>query len=301
MDNPGLFLDFTRCQRADGSHYGTAGKCQKGREVDALEEIKKLINPNMDWDSAKATLESKKLLGKGAFGGVYDWGGGVVVKMGSISGPEVKALEELKHIDGIPRAIGHMFKPGEADNKFDLKMGILAMTKGTGKPLTDIYYEPPRDSRTARRKAEILKIMEASTESTLKILKQIHKAGFAHYDLHIGNVLWDDSNKKATILDFGFATKGNQKDQLRDIMKFINQQVGFSGTKGPAITRIRSNIRNLGEKEGVKITMEGETNKPVDRIVEKIWEGVGLPGSTDKVQESTPWKKLKNVWNRKIL
>lgn len=28
------YFDFTRCQRADGSHYGTAGKCQKGRRVD---------------------------------------------------------------------------------------------------------------------------------------------------------------------------------------------------------------------------------------------------------------------------
>ena len=30
--------DFARCQRPDGSHYGTGGVCRKGTEVDPKEE-----------------------------------------------------------------------------------------------------------------------------------------------------------------------------------------------------------------------------------------------------------------------
>lgn len=45
-------LNFVRCQRADGSFYGTSGKCRKGREVDAKQmkrttkALKQLIDPD---------------------------------------------------------------------------------------------------------------------------------------------------------------------------------------------------------------------------------------------------------------
>jgi FAD synthase len=32
------FFDFRRCQRPDGSHYGTSGKCKKGQEVQSKEK-----------------------------------------------------------------------------------------------------------------------------------------------------------------------------------------------------------------------------------------------------------------------
>jgi hypothetical protein len=31
-------LDFTRCRRPDGSHYGTSGKCRKGSQTGAKEK-----------------------------------------------------------------------------------------------------------------------------------------------------------------------------------------------------------------------------------------------------------------------
>jgi hypothetical protein len=33
----GGYFDFARCQRADGSFYGTSGKCRQGNEVGAKE------------------------------------------------------------------------------------------------------------------------------------------------------------------------------------------------------------------------------------------------------------------------
>jgi FAD synthase len=33
-------LEFTRCQRPDGSYYGTSGQCRKGTEVEGLKKLK---------------------------------------------------------------------------------------------------------------------------------------------------------------------------------------------------------------------------------------------------------------------
>jgi hypothetical protein len=35
-------LDFARCQRADGTFYGTGGQCRKGKEVGERERAEKL-------------------------------------------------------------------------------------------------------------------------------------------------------------------------------------------------------------------------------------------------------------------
>jgi hypothetical protein len=40
VDEDGL-MDFTRCMRADGSFYGTRGKCRKGSEALLPEEERK--------------------------------------------------------------------------------------------------------------------------------------------------------------------------------------------------------------------------------------------------------------------
>lgn len=77
-------IDFTRCQRADGSHYGTGGQCRKGREVDPLSEA----------------LKGGKLIGEGGYGEVYDVGNGIVVKVGAVNRNEVKAHRVLKHVQG---------------------------------------------------------------------------------------------------------------------------------------------------------------------------------------------------------
>jgi hypothetical protein len=59
--------DFVRCQRPDGSYYGTAGKCRSGTEVAAKlakvpkEKLKKLVNhPKLTPDQRKQVMEAIK-------------------------------------------------------------------------------------------------------------------------------------------------------------------------------------------------------------------------------------------------
>lgn len=42
LEAAAALFDFTRCVRADGSAYGTRGKCRKGREAGPKESEKSL-------------------------------------------------------------------------------------------------------------------------------------------------------------------------------------------------------------------------------------------------------------------
>jgi len=44
VKEPADILDFMRCQRADGSFYGTSGVCRKGAQVGAKEQAPKKKN-----------------------------------------------------------------------------------------------------------------------------------------------------------------------------------------------------------------------------------------------------------------
>ena len=69
-------LDFVRCQRPDGSYYGSRGKCRKGTESGAKEESRSLFMQGKDVNlvevEAKAE-EWRKKAGLQAFPGTLDW------------------------------------------------------------------------------------------------------------------------------------------------------------------------------------------------------------------------------------
>lgn len=77
-------MDFVRCQRADGSYYGTRGRCQKGREVGAKQ---------IDKQTKKAL---KQLLGpdKG------DLKNGI-----SVTPTDAKTQQKLHDLGGFPRPL----------------------------------------------------------------------------------------------------------------------------------------------------------------------------------------------------
>lgn len=163
------WFDFVLCQRADGTFYGTYGTCRKGREVLPRE--------------LSGLAKQGKLLGEGYFAKAYDMGGGVVLKQGRIKAAEVKALEDLKSIEGIPRLI---------TENINQSGNVMVMSKAPGVLLSDL---PPKQQAKA-------------WDKTLLLLKKIHKAGYAHNDLHGGNVMYNSKTDKVTILDFGIARTG---------------------------------------------------------------------------------------------
>lgn len=165
----GGWFDFVLCQRADGTFYGTYGTCRKGREVPPHELLK---------------LAGKgRKLGEGVFGVAYDLGNGVVLKQGRIKPKEVQALKDLKSVEGVPRLI---------TENISQQGNIMVMSKAPGVLVKDL---PPKQQAKA-------------WDKTILLLKKIHKAGYAHNDLHGGNVMYNPKTGKVTVLDFGIAKTG---------------------------------------------------------------------------------------------
>lgn len=193
-------LEFVRCQRADGSYYGTAGKCLKGREVDQLIE---------DLFGSVGMSDNAKVLGEGGSATVYDVGHGVVVKKGFVSKEEIDIMGELSGVKGVPRVLGEDISEG----------GItMAMSKAKGKPLGTLFKEDPELA------------VEGFNEALL-ILKEIHSKGIAHLDLHGYNIIYDPSSKTATLIDYGQSRRGS-KWQYGELQRLENDLfVGLSAVK----------------------------------------------------------------------
>ena len=202
-----------RCQRVDGSYYGTAGICRQGREVDALVE------------SIKNKLTGSKKIGEGAEATVLDVGGGVVVKQGRIPKSEAKILESLKNVEGVPRFV--MYEAGHQGDR-DLR-SILAMNKVSGDPIFKLNKEEKSDA----------------WDDAFRVLKQIHGKGIAHNDLHGNNVLYDRENQKASIIDFG-KSQANQMAVINELNQLYGRTKDtFYNASGPVAQKFASNYEKM--------------------------------------------------------
>ena len=255
-------FEFVRCQRADGSHYGTAGKCQKGREVDAAD----VLGKGKTYVQIVKELKGKKELGEGAYGRVYDVGGGVVVKQGKISDKEINALERLNSVEGVPRVLGHQYKNPSA--KSAQKAGILAMTKAPGVPMVEVTAETMIGMRDKKDFSE-------AVDAVLGVLKEVHSKGIGHNDLHQNNMFYDSATKKATIIDFGLSKSNDPKSQLDDVLRFIDSPGDrYRAASGPRMNVLRDNVQGL-RMEGMNVTKKYDMkNADLEMIMERLWDGV---------------------------
>ena len=244
------YLEFTRCQRADGSYYGTAGICRKGREVADLIKAGKSLHE---------VLRQGKWLGRGAFGKVIDVGDGVLVKEGLIGAEEAQALADLKAIPNIPKLIATSVKFNK-DNLFDdvPKHGVLAMTHVPGEPIRKLGR----------------KFKPEAWDATLKLLGKIQKAGYSHGDIHPGNALYDRSTKQASIIDFGEAQKtGNFKGRLQELFDFSRDAAKSPREySGPLTQTILQRVRKFEQIKPINKYSLPESQK----AIEEIWNGIDL-------------------------
>lgn len=256
------FLDFTRCQRADGSHYGTAGQCRKGREVDA--KIKELISK---LDPHKFGLAEKgfEKLGQGAYGSVYDVGDGVVVKQGAISKLELEVMDKLKHIDGIPRVISSKLAKEmttTVSNEDNFHIGIVAMTKVPGVPVHKL-----------KSQADMLQ----AYASVIPKLKKIHQADYAHNDLHGANIFFNPETRTSSIIDFGRAKKVSPKDVDSLLKDLRSVRVGIWGafSMGGEKDEIPIVDKFLASEDVLhKATRGRVSKKEKHRAVQEFWDSI---------------------------
>jgi hypothetical protein len=170
-----------------------------------------------DWNDSLG--KDAKLLGAGAFGTAILGGNGDVVKRGEIGEKEAKIIEKVGKLGLGPKLISaELDGPGYNDNT---KKGRLAMSKVEGEPIEN------------RKGPEI---SNAYWDARAKL----HRAGVAHNDMHIQNVLVDKTGK-GRFVDMGLA-QDNPKAALAEAM-------GIFSTPIPGTARIwRANgARNEGD------------------------------------------------------
>lgn len=136
--------------------------------------------------AAKKLKSPVTLLGEGVFGKVFENSDGTVTK-------EYK--DQLKGV--AKREAGYQrlaHKLGFAPRVVSVTGNSITMEKAKGMLLYDFIDTDPPDS-------EFVKVRKARKE----IVLALHKAGFAHNDLHNRNIFWDTSTQKMSIIDFGLA------------------------------------------------------------------------------------------------
>jgi hypothetical protein len=147
-----------------------------------------------DWERSKGS--GSKFLGEGAYGTVTTEGGsGNVVKRGEIGKEEAEALEKVGKLGLGPRLIAAqedgLVSPSDPAS-FDMRIGRVAMTAVPGEMIGKV--REPDDKIGGQRVAD----------AYWKARAELHKAGIAHNDMHIGNVLVDSSGK-GRFVDFGLS------------------------------------------------------------------------------------------------
>jgi tRNA A-37 threonylcarbamoyl transferase component Bud32 len=178
-------FDFTRCQRPDGTHYGTAGKCRKGTEA-----------PYADWNE----------LAKGNYGKV------------SKSPDGTRVVKELLEHNGVKGEFGpyerqlaiRMGKLGHSPRIHSASSDHIEMDLAPGKPLWKSYAptegEGPMTAKQASKAASAV--------------KALHKMGFYHGDAHA--LQWMVNGDNVKLVDYGLSGKTANRPEkaLQDLSKW---------------------------------------------------------------------------------
>lgn len=198
-------LDFVRCQRSDGSHYGTGGRCRKGKEV-----------------ASAPKKQQGKFLGGGLEGKVYDIGRGRVLKVAKESDPNFEAQRIASQEGLAPRilAAGTM-KKDSSQRKYQIidrvQAEVIPGIGQPGRPSVPLDELEPEQIRKEK-------------QAYLAALK-LNSLGVEHGDIHGGNLMWDSERGKPVLLDFDNArvNKKGAKQEAQGLLASIGIRLEEAG------------------------------------------------------------------------
>ena len=234
--------DFARCQRPDGSYYGTSGVCRKGTPVDAKESI---VTPRM-----KKAIEEGKPFAEGGFSELYMVDGKVVKVQEDAYLPDIQkemAMQKLAADAGLAPKVHGVEQVG--DDKVIIVMDPIA--KGMKNPPSQDDFAPTLLGELDRP------TMLAGGELYGKMLK----AGIVHADYHTGN--WFINNKGETqAIDFGIASKVSEAP-----VKHLNRAMQFTHP----VLQAKGEIR-LSQKVAEAYGDEAKMRKLIPKIAKALTE-----------------------------
>lgn len=195
--------DFARCQRQDGSYYGTSGTCRKGAPVD---DKKSVVTEKM-----KKVIEEGKPFAEGGFSELYMVDGKVVKVQEDAYLPDIQKemdMQKMAADAGLAPKVYGVEQVG--DDKVIIVMDPIP--KGMKNPPSMDDYAPTMLGELDRS------TMLAGGELYGKMLK----AGIVHADYHTGN-WFIDSNGNTQAIDFGISSK------IKDApLKHLNRAIQFT-------------------------------------------------------------------------
>jgi len=253
--------DFARCQRPDGSYYGTGGQCRKGAPVDAKEK-----------KSMTKRFDAGKEIGAGAYGSVVETAEGSVIKEGFISEAEIQIADKLAGIEGMPTVLGHEFTGKTTDDKYDTVRGMIEMEKMKGAPLGE---------QTLSKKDQA-----KAVDEYIRLRKEMHTRGVAHNDFHDNNFFYDKETGKGGAIDFGLS-QISKKQALREALGTGRMEMDIQShfllqgmPSTPKLRRLEENIartqlKMLGKNYSDLDVIRGNISPKESReLTAEIYEGV---------------------------
>lgn len=197
--------DYVRCQRANGTYYGTRGQCRKGSEV-----------------APAPKKQQGEFLGGGLEGRVYDIGRGRVLKVAKESDPNFEAQKIASQEGLAPRilAAGTM-KKDPSQRKYQIIDRVQAEEiPGIGQPgRPSVPLEELEPDQIRREKQAYL--------ASLKL----NSLGVEHGDIHGGNLQWDTEKNRPVLLDFDNASinKKGAKKEAQNLLSSIGIRLEEAG------------------------------------------------------------------------
>jgi len=180
--------DFVRCQRPNGTYYGTGGKCRKGTE-----------SPYEKWDTLAQGNYGKVSVNPEGTRVVKTLLTGKDGKKGTFGPHEVELATKMGELGHSPKIHSH-----SADH--------LEMDIAPGKPLWAGYSrgenEPVMNAAQAKKAGEAI--------------KSLHRLGYAHGDMHSQQFLVNGNDVK--LVDYGLSRKIKESPVkvMQDLAKISN-------------------------------------------------------------------------------
>jgi predicted Ser/Thr protein kinase len=219
--------DYVRCQRPNGTHYGTRGKCRKGTEV-----------------APSSKKAEGKFLGGGLEGKVYDIGRGRVLKVTKEDDPNLEAQRIASQEGLAPRtlAAGAM-KKDPSQRKYQIIDRVQAEAipgiGQPGRPSTPLEELEPEQIRKEK----------LAYQAALKL----NAMGVEHGDLHGGNLMWDTERNRPVMLDFDNASidKKAARREAQSLLSSIGirlEEAGYYDEADSFYELSQSSSRNFYDK-----------------------------------------------------
>ena len=222
--------------KGSGTQAGSASADTKWSRGDAKDfdgsfKIYKRIRGDkdmIDWDE---TVRNGRQIGEGSFGTVMKIGN-VAHKRGEVSANEANIIKKAGELGIGPRLLGAEISTKRREGYgVDLHDGRIAMSVVPGKQMGDVKA----DSKVAGKNV---------SDIYWKAMADLHRAGIAHNDAHVENILIDNKGKGRWV-DFGLA-QDNPRAALAEALGSFKHLRGGDDISVPGSARGNGNWQARG-------------------------------------------------------